>query len=455
MNENPWAAAVRLNDNKFSEMLNAQYEDRDRRLQAEGRTLKDIQPAIRDTWRPTKLDENGMRTESGAKHTLQIGQENPWAASAEPKLAASQQAASVSSGAPSEYGPPVRDMASASVLGAQAAAAQQARGSRFFPSRDARPETNREVRQETSAEAMRHSSPSPPPPDMAGHPAFDGDATHPHVSLPRPQPVVRLPPSAAKDVPATAAETTKASLGQSKSQGPDFAWASQPAYREHDHGARSQVQKPDNVWQAKIDNLLGGRKVHPPPRTTGADGGNRIPHQLAEPSPPSAPGSSVTTKGMAEECFEEQEMGSVPAVRLPKTIPEMAWQPSPPAKPLPKKLHAIVSSAEPITFPADVSGAGMVWRICLPGTESRNITVPFGRTRSNPRRGGQRGGRHGAPGPYRQGRVRETSASYSTEQGAGSGGSGSNPQHGRNHRGGYRGRDRENWSRSATNPVQT
>ncbi|KAK4158262.1 hypothetical protein C8A00DRAFT_28767 [Chaetomidium leptoderma] len=456
LKDTPWAAAARLNDDQFSEMLNSQYEERDRRLQAEGRSLADIQPVIKDTWRPTKLDDNGSRTEATTKQTLQIGQENPWAASGEPKSVASQQAQSVSSGAPSEYSQlpqtavPARDIASASMLGAKAAAAQQGRGSRFFPSRDVRQES-RDIRLESTTEALRHDSPSPPPPDMDGHPAFDGDATHPHVSLPRPHPVVRLPPSVAKESQTRASETNRAPVGQSRSQGPNFAWAAQAAYKEHENAPRGPAHKQDNTWQAKIDSLLGGRKVH-------ASRDIRIPLQQHEPPSPgmltvnSESDGSVTTKVMAEECFEEQEMGSVPPIRLPKAIPEMAWQPSPSPKALHKKLYPSVSSADSISFPVDVSGAGTVWRVCIPGSESKSITIPFGRTRSNPRRGGQRGGRHTSSAQHRQSKGRDASSSYSSaEQGANT--SGSNPSHGRNHRGGYRGRD--NWTRTAPTQIPT
>jgi hypothetical protein len=156
---------------------------------------------------------------------------------------------------------------------------------------------------------------------------------------------------------------------------------------------------------------------------------------------------------MDEECFEEQEMGSVPPIRLPKTIPEMAWQPSPAPKALSKKLWPVVLSADPLNFPVDVSGAGNVWRVCIPGTESKVITVPFGRTRSNPRRGGPRGGgRHNSSAQHRQpGKGREPSSSYSAEQRDGA--SGPSASQGRSHRGGYRGR--ENWSRNAATQIQT
>ncbi len=147
-------------------------------------------------------------------------------------------------------------------------------------------------------------------------------------------------------------------------------------------------------------------------------------------------------------------MGSVPPIRLPKTIPEMAWQPCPTPKPLSKKLYPAVLSADAISFPVDVSGAGTVWRVCLPGNESKSITIPFGRTRSNPRRGGggaQRGSRHTSSAQHRQGKGREAPSSYPAEQGTSA--SGSNAPHGRNHRGGYRGRD--NWPRNGAAQIQT
>ncbi|KAK4097016.1 hypothetical protein N658DRAFT_315648 [Parathielavia hyrcaniae] len=463
--DNAWAAAVRLNDDNFAEMLNTEYEERQRRLQAEGRSLADIQPAIKETWRPVKLDDNGVRTESATKQTLQIGQENPWAAAAESKSVPPPQAPSVSSGAPSEYSQfaqgavPTRELAaSAPMIGAKTATAQQGRGSRFFPSRDIRQETSRDVRTETNSEALRHKSPSPPPPDMDGHPAFDGDATNPHVSLPRPQPVVRLPPSAGKE---TQADSNRTSAGGSRSQGPNFAWAAQAAYKEPDNAPRGPAHKTDSTWQAKIDSLLGGRKVHPP-RAAGTD--SRVSHAHHEtPSPGTQtflPGidGSVTSKVMDEECFEEQEMGSTPPIRLPKTIPEMAWQPSPPPKPLHKKLFPVVVSVDPISFPVDVSGAGTVWRVRIPGTECKTITIPFGRTRSNPRRGGgPRGGRHPSSVQHRPGKAgRDTSSSsYSAGHGGNATtGPGTGTSQGRSHRGGYRGRS-DNWSRSATAHIQT
>ncbi|KAK3687237.1 hypothetical protein B0T22DRAFT_123079 [Podospora appendiculata] len=469
--QNAWASAVRVNDDAFREILNSQYTERDRRLEKEGRSLTDIQPAIRDTWRPTKVDETGTRTEAAPKQSVQVGTENPWAAASEGKPASSQQAPSAPSAISSEYSQrtqsngPGRDGSSASsILGS--------RGSRFFPaSRDVRQETG-DIRQDTSGESQRPKSPSPPPPDMAGHPAFDGDVTHPQVSLPKPQPRVRLPPSTAAESRPTAPKVSGAPAGPTKSQGPSFSWATTGAYKEGDitppasrttsNAQRAPAQKSDS-WQAKIDSLLGVRphETHSMAKPVGVDSVSRRAFEHSDhaatvsfsqfAAPSSGKDGSVVTRDMAEECFEEQEMGSLPLVRLPHQTPDLAWQPSPAPKPLPRRFHAVVSTAEAITFPVDISGAGPVWHVSLPGHENRSITVPFGRTRSNPRRGGGQRGARNLTAPHRQSKPRDPSASYSNDQPSGP--SASNPSQSRNVRGNYRGRD--NWSRNVTTPIQT
>ncbi|KAK0714794.1 hypothetical protein B0H67DRAFT_488037 [Lasiosphaeris hirsuta] len=462
--QSAWVSAVRQNEDAFRRMLDAEMDERDRKLQSQGRTLTDLQPVIKDTWRQTKIDNSGTRDESASKQTTLLGADSSWVNPSDAKPINSQQAPSVGSTATSEYSQrtqsaaPARDAGSASILTANNAA-PQSRGSRFFPA-------HRE-RHEASSESARPKSPSPPPPDMAGHPAFDGDVAHPHVSLPRPQPVVRLPPSASTETRATVLETVIIPTGPaSKTQGPTFAWASQAAYKEDGSpttpSSAHNAQKSGSDWQAKFDSLLGGRKTHTAPRSPVADAvshsNDRFGHAYAPPPrpavtlPPSKDGS-ITTKVRDEECFEEQEMGSLPPVRLPNQVPDMAWQPSPTPKPLPKKLYATVSSADSITFPPDMSGGGNVWRVSFPGF-TKDIVVPFGRARSNPRRGGpQRGGRHPPATPHTRPKGREGSSSYPNDQGSSA--SGSNPPPNRNSRGGFRGGRSEGWSRNVPAPIQT
>lgn len=471
-----WASnAVCLQDDLFNQILNAHAEERDRRLKKAGKTLADVQAPIKDTWRPTKLDADGRRADAAPKQTIQIGKDNTdWVNANAQKPTIPQPAPAVPNAAPSSDRPqPLA--ATASILGA-ASASGHGRGSRFFPSRDIRQESNvnADIRQGMNVDDARQKSPSPPPPDMAGHPAFDGDVAHPHVSLPRPQPIVKLPPSAGK-----------ASAGGSSTK-PSFSWASQAAYRDSenapfdtrrpsfnkaDHPWQAKndpsVQKPDSAWQAKFDSLLGGRKPHGHPKSPSSVldfGDNKLSHLRADALFSQSPllatptmDASVTSKEMAEDCFEEQETGSLPPVRIPNMVYPHAWEPCPPPKPLPKKLYADVSTADPFSFPVNMSGAGIVWYVSFPGGEKREIVVPHGRNRSNPRRGGPRGGGGGGRSTpsaprYGQGKGRD-----SNDQG-GSSSSSANPPQGRSTRGGYRGRDsRENWSRNNTSSpaIQT
>lgn len=345
-----------------------------------------------------------------------------------------------------------------SVLPSNASSASaQPRPSRFFPAKDVRPET------QATAGPERPDSPTPPPPTMDGHPAYDGDALHPHVSLPRPQPVVRLPPAPG--------QPAQSSSGR---PAPSFSWANPAPYREslqgQAAGARGAfstlVQRPHEAtgenWQDRINNLLTGRKSSPP-KSMVVDPSSRSAfdqayHQsLATVSLPTptignmdiSNQTSMTTKPLAEECFEEQEMGSLPQIRLPHMSPPALWQPAPaPTKPFPKKLMVSqTTSVEPLYLGADILGGGSVVRIQLPGmVEVKTLTLPFSRTRSNPRRGGQstRGARHASSGSgHRGGKARDVSSSSYAGESASAGGSG--PQN-RNSRGAFRGRA-DNWSR--------
>ncbi|KAK3949977.1 hypothetical protein QBC32DRAFT_25494 [Pseudoneurospora amorphoporcata] len=437
---NQWVSAARLNDQAFEAMLKDRFAEQDRRRAEKGLTVEDIQPAVKDVWRPTKLDENGMRVEAGPRQTVRVGKENPWVAGQ-----ASQQ---------------TQAPAANTAILANAGAAPRT-SSRFFPSR-----------QQTmaAAEYQRPHSPSPPPPDTetTGHPAFDGDVKNPHVCIPTPRPQVRLPP------PSQAREEAKVENYEApKPQGPSFSWANTVAYKGEE---RAPATTPGSPWQARIDSLLGARKPShsqqkPAP---GVDSTSRAAYEhpeatvtvsltaamMAEASP--------TTKDMDEDCFEEQEMGSLPTVRIPTELPEMAWAPThaPAPKPLHRKLFPLTTSAEPIRIDTSSNGIGSVIRIAFPGTDRHPpfvtaVTIPFSRTRSNPRRGGgaPRGGRlpnapHGQRGmPGGRGSGRD--ASSPNDQGPSGPPTGPHGSHQQARgRGGYRGRDSA-WSRSAPTAIQT
>ncbi len=322
-----WVAQVQKGDAAFRAMLNTEAEERDRKLKLEGRTLTDMQPQITDTWRPTKLDADGRRVESATKESIHRGPGHTWAGHSEPKAASSRQT-SASHGR-SDYQQQAQphgvrpEPPSGSILESGSAGPQASRGSRFFPSRDARHEPA------AASDHHRPKSPSPPPPDMAGHPAFDGDVERPQVSLPRQKPIVRLPPSASA--------STSGSLPSAR--GPNFTWSRPQAFQAPETGSTGHhaAHSQGSDWEAKIKGLFDDRRPPKPYVVQPSPVGVAFPfgsfRNLA-----SGRDGSIISKVMAEECFEEQEMGSLPPVRLPNKVPEMAWQPSPAPKNFPRRF---------------------------------------------------------------------------------------------------------------------
>ncbi|KAJ9142870.1 hypothetical protein NKR19_g7080 [Coniochaeta hoffmannii] len=445
--QSAWAAAVQADDVTTTQQLREKHAQEAKRLQAQGLDFAAVQATIKETWRPTKVDDEGRRkNEEQAQHAYHQAKAPGWGQPADLAAETAQGQVPVSVLASSEYVQQnaavgsSSDMSSSSIFGT---AAQQTKGSRFFPS------ASRDARQEAAAgtdNRGRSSSPSPPPPDMAGHPAFDGDVAHPHVSLPPVRPVVRLPPMQVAPAPIAPP--------QQQGQGPNFGWAAPAPYKGPEPASASSG--PRQNWQARIDSLLG---VNPSShaKSVQVDSASRrsLEHpQYAQNATVSLPRGlhriwpsdgedSPTTKDQAETCFEEQEMGSLPPVKLPKLTPQAAWHPSAPPKPLPKKLWPSVSSAEELRFQSDYSANGAVIYILAPGMSARRIvTLPLSRNRSNPRNRGGRGGRHPSQ-QQRGGKVRESSASYSSDQMPPSIGSPGQPAT----RGGRGGFPRRDWSR--------
>ncbi|OHE94050.1 hypothetical protein CORC01_10625 [Colletotrichum orchidophilum] len=424
---NRWAHSVLEGDKIVLDEKRSQRLERDRSLVERGLTIEQAQATIKDTWRPSG---DGRRDPAHVIHH------------------------DVARAAGSVEHPSVLPPTGPS------AATQSRSSSRFFPPKD-----NRNDSSASQAEPSRPNSPSPPPPDMLGHPAFDGDAMHPHVSLPRPHPVVKLPPSAAAAQPSAP-----------RSTGP-FAWATPAGYKDgqgaHARGPyqqnhaphRSQDQAGNENWQDRINNLLTGRKPNSPPKAPGVEPVTKSALDYSghyNPATVSLPRSTIqhlsddvksfTTKPMAEECFEEQEMGSLPRIHLPHKTPEAAWQPATaPTKPLPRRFWVSeIETVRSLWFPHEMSTSGNVYyRIFLPDMpDARTVPLPLSRSGSNPRRSSGRGGGGGQRGSgpnHRGGKGRESS--YSGEA------STSTPPSSRGGRGGYRGRGSENWSRRAT-PTQ-
>ncbi|KAI0889550.1 uncharacterized protein GGS22DRAFT_182895 [Annulohypoxylon maeteangense] len=293
-------------------------------------------------------------------------------------------------------------------------AAQSRSSSRFFPS------TRESQYQDDLHEQVRTKSPTPPPPTADDHPVFDGDSTRPHVALPPARPIVKLPPPtnstnpspimpSAKPVPISFAAAAAAPRAHQQSAAP------RPSSRGRGYGGIHQtpyeITSQEN-WQEKINTLFGKNTSPAPVKSMAVDSSSRIalehshtydPATVALPglshsvSSLASDGSDYTSREMAEECFGEQEMGSLPTVRLPSEAPDALWQPAElHIDPMPIKLRVDPMGAESWRFPTpEISGGGNVIRISGPFmTEAKTVVMKHenGRSNSNQRRQGPRGG---------------------------------------------------------------
>lgn len=436
-----WVAAVTEGDKKMGAARLAERAQQERQLAERGLTMEDAQPVIKDTWRPVHAPGDGTRRATGAAET-QAHQAGNWKALTEelPKTA------------PQDDLPPA---AHAGVIGSGSGSLlsqagkgtpSQSRGSRFFPSRDARADGN------APSDPARSKSPTPPPPTMEGHPAYEGDVMRPHVSLPKPQPIVKLPPSMVSSQPPQAR--------------PQFGWAQQTPYKDprvpiHPNRAPLRAgEASQEKWQNRINSLLnGGGQKSPPQRSVGVDAASKsaLDHPAhLDSATVSLPGTPVPrvvnnqrepiSKPMAEECFEEQEMGSLPQIRLPHKAPDAAWQPAlAPTKPFPKRFLVQPAVMEPLFFAAEVAGGGNAMKIQFPGmSEPKTVVVPFSAIRgSRGSHSSRPGPRHRGSGHERRGGKRDASSTRGEHGSSSSGPRG---------RGGYRGRGSDNWSRHSATP---
>ncbi|KAL2885655.1 hypothetical protein HOO65_070117 [Ceratocystis lukuohia] len=271
----------------------------------------------------------------------------------------------------------------------------QPRPSRFFPTRDPQPTQTSAYATALSTSStepvveqpgIRIKSPSPPPPIAEDHPVYDGNPSHPMVSFPKPQPVVKLPP--ALDGSASTLASGRALAAPLSASG---------------------------HWQDKINSLLSGHKPqhrrdsfdhgspqihHSRPVSRNSGTSHSAHNSLASPLPQIA--ELPTTMPMSTECFEEPEMGSLPSIHIPKDVPEAAWNPATPqTKQLPRRFAIIHNTSA--SNPDFYEPSGQI-RISLAGmsdprfvfhasarssrTQSRGSGGP-----SRSRRGGNRGQR--------------------------------------------------------------
>ncbi|CAK7225216.1 hypothetical protein SBRCBS47491_005816 [Sporothrix bragantina] len=433
-----WTNAVKANDEAVLAQQKAHREEQQREAEARGLSLKDLRPTIKDTWMPTRMNEEGNRVEDKSNQSVVHRPGNTVGGSSSPSSTIHS---------------------------------QQPRPSRFFPTRDVRlEEAVATAAQSTAAGGNvgpanhnRPGSPSPPPPDMDGHPAFDGDAAHPHVSLPKPQIVVRLPPKGG----AAAGPAAAGGPQQQKTQ-PRNA-ASQPSHSE-------PTPTDGASWQAKFNNLFDRKAVVSPSKPISnanrsdshaqPNAENIRPATSKAPIPRNvkpAPKEPPTTRLMAEDCFERQEMGSLPPVHLPNKVPELAWTPAAVPKPLARRfILSAATSGDHEGFLKDYFGAPHTVSIHFPGMTgaAKSVNLPTPRTNSNSRRSGygrSSSGRHGSSNHRGSNKGRDASSTHSGSHGSEKATPPSTRQGssgGRSRGGGMRHRS-ENWTRGTPAPVQT
>lgn len=376
-----WVSSVADNDKRIQAERIADKVERERQLAERGMKPEDGQPVIKETWRQVQVNDDGHRHTVPSRNS-RVG--NTWQA---PGNGLQQ---------PRETNRPHSHpgvIGSAPNQTMSGPTSQGLKTSRFFPARDARLET-----------VSRPGSPTPPPPTMEGHPVYEGDITHPNVSLPKPHPVVKLPPSAS-----AAAAQPKAPVPRQTS----MAGTKPPSYK--DAAAATPPTAPrgragaggnEAAWQQKFNKLLSNDAAH---RSAAIDASSKRALDYSYPidsATVSLPGGHhagglarsalVESKPMAEECFDEPEMGSLPLVKVPRVAPDALWQPAEPSslKPLHKRWQVTPRVIESIYFHTDVANGVQTIRISIPGmTAHRTVSMPFTSSRGRGKRG--RGGNRG------------------------------------------------------------
>ncbi|KAI0460259.1 hypothetical protein F5B21DRAFT_139119 [Xylaria acuta] len=356
-------------------------------------------PSFTDTWRPMALNGEGKRSSAG---TYVQSHRGPSTELQEAKKATSYpEDRRQTTVPPPNTAPPTGP------------SAQARTGSRFFPaSKDV------QQREPSMQPSTRSKSPTPPPPTADGHPVYDGDATKPHVALPPLKPRVKLPPSAQPAAPGAISPHSKqapvsfaaAAASNVLPRTPDATTSGRPTSRGR--GFNGIAQKPHEIasqenWQSKINNLMGKKSTSPAkPMPVGSSivvplessrSHDSIDVPMLSPSgTASTEDSSFTSREMAEECFGEQEMGSLPAVRLPTEVPDAAWQAVQPNWfPVPTGLRIDPAASESFKFGFDYAHGKSVIRVSTPGmSDPKTVIAPIlnHRSGSNPRRAGSRTG---------------------------------------------------------------
>lgn len=425
--QNRWTNAVLANDAEITRENQAKHAALESDMKARGLTYADLDRqynSIKDQY--TEVDEEGQALKRTEDTTY--GNDVSWSATSggrqdDKRLSTAR---SISQNGTTTLG--------------------TAQKSRFFP-------------------ASHYQQPEPlapdtgrPPEEGGSHPAFDGDASHPHVSLPKwSKPVVKLPPASAASTTSQRHSQPVPVRGQGplvRDHGPGRGQDTRSAFDASNSGNNQGVSMVDRIRNLFVD------------KPASVNSSSRSALMQATPTTPatvSLPGiyapstivdsRSYVTKTMDEECFEEQVMGSLPKVDLPNDAPEAAYAPArfPPRQD--RRLLAVVpATADAYSF-YDRTDRDRIF-IYLPNHPAQNRKsvpmTPTGAPRSpNPRRG-PRSSSARYPSHRGGGRSRESSTQYSPEQ-ASSPGTASG-RGGRSFRGSKRS---DNWGRAPAPAIQT
>ena len=262
------------------------------------------------------------------------------------------------------------------------------KASRFFPSgsiNEVSPQDRRAITYSHSDLSVRPGSPSPPPPEEFGHPAFTGNILRPNVSLPRPKAVVRLPPKETPQTPAMssspAPQTWSAVVGQRT--------LSSPTLR-----SEAKLQGPLPSWQSRFNALLdkkelGSDKKHAlAVASSTKDMLDVLEEAAMTVSFPSLDQTTtveyslqVTSKNVEDEdeIFEDRVAGSLPVVRVPTNVSAQALQ----QVPHNRHRNRFVKHVEPSSFPIFTVDNEPTERdtivIHLPGNAAPRKSIPFQR----------------------------------------------------------------------------
>ncbi|KAJ5102726.1 hypothetical protein N7532_003255 [Penicillium argentinense] len=248
------------------------------------------------------------------------------------------------------------------------------RSSRFFPHATEQP------KRKASAKVEHSRSPSPPPPEESSHPVYGGRSGRPHVHLPNPKPVVKLPQAA-----------------KAKAHGPPVP---PPTFASMAAAPPRGVPAPAGAisWQEKINGLFGKKTPPEKKSSLAVTSATKEPLDVQRPATAVPVSVSFPSKDIGsqsgdgdlavrqvdeqDEIFEDREPGSQPPVRVPNMAPPAAWRsaPAPSQAPIrPKYGKLQFQTAYPYQFgPSDRDHTGHLQvLIRLPGsTEVKTVSLP-------------------------------------------------------------------------------